>query len=81
MTGITKDELEQMARDAGFPFNKYGLLQGDDEGEIDADAMLERLTNAILERAAVDFDEHPWDFLTKNYSSSIVRALKINTGD
>jgi hypothetical protein len=28
-----------MAREAGFPFNKYGLLQGDDDGEIDADKM------------------------------------------
>ncbi len=28
-----------MAREAGFPFNKYGLLQGDDDNEIDADKM------------------------------------------
>jgi hypothetical protein len=30
-----------MAREAGFPFNKYGLLQGNDDNEIDADAMFE----------------------------------------
>jgi hypothetical protein len=29
----------EMAKEAGFPFNKYGLLQGDDSGEIDADKM------------------------------------------
>ena len=29
----------EMAKEAGFPFNKYGLLQGDDNGEIDADKM------------------------------------------
>jgi hypothetical protein len=38
-----------MAREAGFPFNKYGLLQGDDGGEIDADKMFEAF--AALVRA------------------------------
>jgi glycine/serine hydroxymethyltransferase len=33
-----RDTIE-MAREAGFPFNKYGLLQGDGDGEIDADKM------------------------------------------
>jgi hypothetical protein len=33
-----RDTIE-IAREAGFPFNKYGLLQGDDDGEIDADKM------------------------------------------
>lgn len=78
MTSITKEELMQMARAAGFPFNKYGLLQGDDEGEIDADEMLERLTNAILERAAVAGQ------LTAHNGIEVaasIRALKINTGD
>jgi hypothetical protein len=28
-----------MALEAGFPFNKYGLLQGNDDNEIDADEM------------------------------------------
>ena len=81
---MTKDELMQMARDAGFPFNKYGLLQGDDEGEIDADAMLERLTNAILERAAMGFeDDDEWQEsrYTGRAVSGKIRALKINTGD
>jgi sugar phosphate isomerase/epimerase len=33
-----RDTIE-MAREAGFPFNKYGLLQGDGDGEIDAEKM------------------------------------------
>jgi hypothetical protein len=33
-----RDTIE-MAHEAGFPFNKYGLLQGDGDGEIDADKM------------------------------------------
>ena len=37
----------EMAREAGFPFNKYGLLQGDDDNEIDADAMLERFAELV----------------------------------
>ena len=37
----------EMAREAGFPFNKYGLLQGNDENEIDADAMLERFAELV----------------------------------
>lgn len=44
---FTKDEIDSMAKEAGFPFNKYGLLQGDDEGEIDADAMFARFTQLI----------------------------------
>lgn len=35
---MTHEEIIAMAKEAGFPFNKYGLLQGDDDGEIDADA-------------------------------------------
>ena len=35
---MTPEEITAMAKEAGFPFNKYGLLQGDDDGEIDADA-------------------------------------------
>lgn len=37
----------EMAREAGFQFNKYGLLQGDDDNEIDADAMFERLVELV----------------------------------
>ena len=35
---MNHEEIIAMAKEAGFPFNKYGLLQGDDDGEIDADA-------------------------------------------
>ena len=37
----------EMAIEAGFPFNKYGLLQGDDDNEIDADAMFERFAELV----------------------------------
>jgi hypothetical protein len=44
----------EMAREAGFPFNKYGLLQGNDENEIDADAMLERFAELVRADAIAD---------------------------
>ena len=44
---MTQDEIIEMARQAGFPFNKYGLLQGDDEGEIDADTMFEAFAKLV----------------------------------
>lgn len=46
-----------MAREAGFQFNKYGLLQGDEDGEIDADAMFALFASLVLERAAVECDK------------------------
>ena len=54
----------EMAREAGFPFNKYGLLQGDDDNEIDADAMLERFAELVRaderEACAKVCYELPW---------------------
>lgn len=44
---MTQDEIIRMARDAGFPFNKYGLLQGDDDGEIDITDMLVRFAELV----------------------------------
>ena len=49
---MTKDDIIRMAREAGFPFNKYGLLQGDDDNEIDADAMLERFAALVADAEA-----------------------------
>ena len=49
-----------MAREAGFPFNKYGLLQGDDDNEIDADKMFkafEALVRADEREACAKFCE------------------------
>ncbi len=45
----------EMAREAGFPFNKYGLLQCDDDNEIDADRMLARFAELVRadEREAI----------------------------
>jgi hypothetical protein len=44
---MNREDIIRMAREAGFPFNKYGLLTADDEGEIDADAMLERFAALV----------------------------------
>ena len=44
---MTQDEIIEMARQAGFPFNKYDLLQGDDEGEIDAHEMFEAFAKLV----------------------------------
>ena len=51
---MTRENIIRMAREAGFPFNKYGLLQGNEEGEIDADENLERFAALIaaVEREA-----------------------------
>jgi hypothetical protein len=47
---MNREDIIRMAREAGFPFNKYGLLTADDEGEIDADAMLERFAALVAEQ-------------------------------
>lgn len=47
----TREQIIQWAMEAGFPFNKYGMLQGDAEGEFDADDMFVRLA-ALIEQAA-----------------------------
>lgn len=55
MAGITKDDLMQMARDAGLLFNE------DTGTELAHARHVEKLRefhNAILERAAVECDEH-----------------------
>lgn len=49
---MTPEEITAMAKEAGFPFNKYGLLQGDDDGEIDADAAFASFTALVAEKAA-----------------------------
>jgi len=43
-----------LAKEAGFDFNKYGLLQADEEREIDADAMFERLCNLAVAHSRKD---------------------------
>ena len=53
MTGITKDELMQMASDAGLSFLE-GSARAEFEDYID-DELIE-FANAILERAAKDCD-------------------------
>ena len=49
---MTPEEITAMAKEAGFPFNKYGLLQGDDGGEIDADAAFASFAALGAEKAA-----------------------------
>lgn len=67
-------DVLQIARESGFPFNKYGLLQGDEDGEIDADEMFARFTAVVLERAAVECEQ------SEAYRGSVfaqrIRALK-----
>ncbi len=53
---MNQDDIIRMAREAGFPFNKYGLLQGADDGEIDITDMLVRFAKlvAAAEREACE---------------------------
>lgn len=44
---MTPEDIERMAREAGFPFNKYGMLQGPDEEGFDADDMLVRFAALV----------------------------------
>jgi hypothetical protein len=44
---MTLDEIIRMAREAGFPFTKYGTLECDEDGEIDADEMFERFAALV----------------------------------
>jgi len=44
---MTRDEITRMAREAGFPFTKYGALECDEDGEIDADEMFERFAALV----------------------------------
>ena len=58
---MTPEEITAMAKEAGFPFNKYGLLQGDDDGEIDADAAFAIFAALVAakEREACGFQSTP----------------------
>ncbi len=44
---MTRDEIIKLAREAGFPFTKYGTLECDEDGEIDADEMFERFAALV----------------------------------
>ena len=54
---MTQDEIIEMARQAGFPFNKYDLLQGDDEGEIDAHEMFEAFAKLVAAKERLEQPE------------------------
>jgi hypothetical protein len=45
------EEVTEMAKAAGFPYNKYGLLQGDSDGEIEADDMFLSFASTVSELA------------------------------
>jgi hypothetical protein len=51
---MTKDDILSMAKEAGFPFNKFGCLCCDDENEIDADSMFERFAALVAEKERED---------------------------
>lgn len=57
---MDNSEIMGMAREAGFPFNKYGLLQADSEGEIEADEMFARFAALVAakEREAIAEEWH-----------------------
>lgn len=91
MTGITKDELMQMARESGLEFCE-------EESAHSVYVSLAQFTSAILERAAAELgngksatvigSETEWgDGWNRGVSDALdgaknsIRALKINTGD
>ena len=84
MAGITKDELMQMASDAGLSF-----LEGSAIAEFGdyIDDELADFANAILERAAVASERTARMHAAQtgreiqDEISHRIRALKINTGD
>ena len=80
MTGITKDELMQMARESGLEFCE-------EESAHSVYVSLAQFTNAILERAAVESERTARMHAAQtgreiqDEISHRIRALKINTGD
>ena len=63
-----RDTIE-LAREAGFPFNKYGLLQGDDNNEIDADKMFKAF------EALVRADER--EIAIKDFKHRLAAAIDV----
>lgn len=51
---IDRETAIALAKEADFPFNKYGLLQGDDDGVVDADEKFERLCNLAVAHSRKD---------------------------
>ena len=80
MTGTTKDELMQMARESGLEFCE-------EESAHSVYVSLAQFTNAILERAAVESERTARMHAAQtgreiqDEISHRIRALKINTGD
>ena len=80
MTGITKDELMQMARESGLEFCE-------EEAAHSVYVSLAQFTSAILERAAVESERTARMHAAQtgreiqDEISHRIRALKINTGD
>ncbi len=62
---IDRETAIALAKEAGFDFNKYGLLQADEEGEIDADAMFERLCNLAVAHSRKDAGPVAWIYTEK----------------
>lgn len=65
---MTRNDIIRMAQEAGFPFNKYGLLQGDYDGEIDADEMFERFAALVSAAQREECAAAAQEFLTKGRS-------------
>jgi hypothetical protein len=65
-----RDTIE-MAREAGFPFNKYGLLQGDGDGEIDADKMFKAF-DALVRADEREQGQKWFDAVTAQHKAAIL---------
>lgn len=76
MTGITRDELMQMARQSGGA----PLIEGSNT-LLFSPLDIEKLYNAILEGAAVECEEFGFSEDRPRDYGVRIRALKINTGD
>lgn len=54
---MTREQIMRIASEAGFSFNKYGLLVGDDDGETDADGMFTRFAELLFSARPVAVPE------------------------
>ena len=73
---MTLDEIIRMAREAGFPFTKYGALECDEDGEIDADEMFEHFAAlvAAAEREACAKIVDVYDYA--RFSEECAKAIR-----
>lgn len=89
MTRIPKDELMQMARQAGFIVRDGYIYGPSGDSYAECSEEISALFNAIMDRAAVHFDDigryidGSWSegWCEPQEPGEIIRTLKISTGD